>query len=383
MPRPKAQNSVRCLALSVDIGVGHRNTAEALCQAIQAMRPGSRYKIVEALDYLGPGTGKLAKDLYFGVLEDMPDLWGMLYKQQTLVDVFRPFGEFFDDLRTFDLAPIIESYAPDVILAMHPFACGLAGALSRNRDAACPTVAVLTDFDAHPTWVAKGIDLYLVPIPRVAHELERYGLPTGTTAVTGLPLRSAFETIRSQKIDCCSIGLNEGFFTILLLGGGLGFGPMLETAEALAGMQGPIQLMIMAGKNHDLERSARTLANRSSIVMHVRGLVENTWDYMSAADLAIGKPGGATCAELLAVGLPMIALSPIPGQEQANCEVLVRAGAAIHAPTARTAYLAVQKLLDSPRLRHEMSLAALRLGCPTAARKAAQLVLSLIDERSG
>jgi len=383
MTSTKTSDSIRCLALSVDIGAGHRRAAEALCEAILTIWPGSRYKIVEALDYLGPGAGKLAKDFYFGVLKEIPDFLGKLYKQRKLVDILRPLGEFLDDFRTFayGLTPVIKSFRPHVIFAMHPIACGLAGALGRRGVADCPLVAVLTDFDGHPAWIARGIDLYLAPIPQVAQDLEDRGLPTGTVSVTGLPLRSAFESIRNEETAKDSIGLNRGLFTILLIGGGLGLGPILETAEALTNLKGPIQLVLIAGKNRELENSARALANRSSIPLHVRGLVENIWDYMNAADLVISKPGGLSCAEVLAVGLPLIALAPIPGQEQANCDALVKAGVAIHAPSAQTAYRAVKQLLNSPQLQQEMSLAALRLGRPNAARKAAQLVLSLIEGR--
>ena len=383
MASTKTSDSVRCLALSVDIGAGHRRAAEALCEAILAIRPGSCSKIVDALDYLGPGAGKLAKDFYFGVLKEIPDFWGKLYKQRKLVDVFRPFVEFVDDFRTYvyGLKPVIKSFRPHVIFAMHPIACGLAGALGRRGIADCPVVAVLTDFDGHPAWIARGIDLYLVPIPQVARDLEQRGLPAGTVAVTGLPLRAAFESIRSKHVTCRSIGLNDGVFTILLIGGGLGLGPILETAEALTTLEGPIQLVIIAGKNRELEDSAQALASRVSISVHVRGLVENIWDYMNVADLVISKPGGLSCAEILAVGVPLIALAPIPGQEQANCDALVKEGVAIHASSAEAAYTAVERLLMSTQLRQEMSLAATRLGRPNAARKAAQLVLSLIERR--
>lgn len=56
----KTEN-VRCLALSVNIGAGHRMAAEALCETIARMRPGSQYKIIETLDYLEPGAGSWRK----------------------------------------------------------------------------------------------------------------------------------------------------------------------------------------------------------------------------------------------------------------------------------------------------------------------------------
>jgi processive 1,2-diacylglycerol beta-glucosyltransferase len=369
-------DGVRCLALSVDMGAGHRRAAEALCDALVRFRPGSHYQIVNALHYLGPTSEKLAKDFYFGMLQDMPQLWGLIYKQRALIDIFRSFSEFVDEMRSDKLEPVIQSFQPDVILAMHPFACGLAGALNRKAKENRLITAVITDFDGHPLWIVNGIDLYLVPMHKVACDLERHGLPTGTIVVTGLPIRAGFENIRDVTPDHQAIGLHRGLFTILLLGGGLGMGPMLETIEALSILSGPIQLVLIAGNNRDLVQSAQELAQRIAMPLIVRGFVDNIWDYLRAADVVISKPGGLTCAEVLAVGAPFVALSPIPGQEQANCETLTKAGAALYAASPREAYEAVQRLLHTPQLRHDLSQAALQLGCPNAARRAAQEILA-------
>lgn len=376
---------IRCLALSVDIGAGHRSAAEALCQAVVSLRPGSSYEIIEALDYLGPGGGKLAKELYFGVLEDAPSLWGNLYKQKGLVEIFRPIGEIIDDFRTLELEPVIRRHNPDIIFAMHPIACGLAGALGRGGEAGCPVAAVLTDYDAHPAWIADGIDLYFTPVEQVARELERHGLPTGAAVTTGLPLRTDFANIRNRdrKDAAEANGLDPEMFTILLLGGGLGLGPILETAEMLASIEGNIQLVVIAGKNRELENSARDLGSRSRATLHARGHVGNIQDYMAASDLAVGKPGGSTCAELLSAGVPLVALAPIPGQEQANCDALEKEGTAVHAPTASDACSAVKQLLNAPERLARMRRASLRLGRPGAATEAAQIAISLVEDWNG
>jgi hypothetical protein len=51
-------------------------------------------------------------------------------------------------------------------------------------------------------------------------------------------------------------------------------------------------------------------------------------EYMAAADLLVGKPGGLTTAEALARRLPMVLVHPIPGQEERNADHLLEAGAA-------------------------------------------------------
>jgi len=371
---------VKTLVLSVDIGAGHRMAAEALCQGIAAERPGSEHKLVEALEHTGPDGGALAKEMYFGALEDAPDLWGAVYAQRGLFEVFRPLNEIADDFRLGKLAPLARAFAPDVVLAMHPTACGLASALARNRDVTCPVVAVLTDFDAHPAWVYQGIDHYLVASESMERAMRGH-LPSGDVTTTGLPIRLAFEHVGDAASIKARLGLAPDRTTLLLLGGGLGLGPIAETAEALARLGGNLQLVVIAGRNKDLERSARAVAERATIPVHVTGLVENIWDYMCVADLAIGKPGGMTCAELLACGVPLVALAPIPGQEQANSDVLVDLRVALHAPTADAATRVVRELLSRPNALAAMRRAARALGRPSAARDAARVVLGLVDAR--
>ena len=42
---------------------------------------------------------------------------------------------------------------------------------------------------------------------------------------------------------------------------------------------------------------------------------------MSISDLVVTKPGGLTTTESLASGLPIVAINPIPGQEEKNAEL--------------------------------------------------------------
>ena len=46
-------------------------------------------------------------------------------------------------------------------------------------------------------------------------------------------------------------------------------------------------------------------------------------EYMSAADLIVGKPGGLTTCEALAKGLVFVIVNPIPGQEERNSDHLL------------------------------------------------------------
>jgi len=379
--RPTETPHLETLVLSVDIGAGHRMAAEALVDALRQARPGSHHTMVDALEHAGPDAGRLARDLYFGSLEEAPELWGMVYDQRQAQEVFRGAGELADDVRSVALGNIVRRAKPDVIVAMHPIAVGLGASVVRvEPEVDCPLVAVVTDFDAHPLWVARGVDLYVVATKKVASGLAAHGLPSGTIEATGIPLRRGFASVRQDPAVRIRLGLDPSRFTILLLGGGLGLGPIAETARRLVSIDGPVQLVLVAGSNQELEAEARRLAASAPIPFLVEGRVEAVWDYVAAADLAVGKPGGLTCAELLAGGVPLVALSPIPGQEQANCDALVEEGAAVEASSAEAAYQSVMGLLEAPDNLERMRLAAMSLGRPGSASGAARKVVRLVDE---
>lgn len=375
---PAKERPVRCLMLNVDVGAGHRRAAEALGEALEAERPGSVYELVEALDYLGPGAKEVARELYLGVQRTIPDLWGLLYEQRPLFDLFRPLGQLLDDFRSTELLPRARSFRPHVVIATHPVACGLGAALRRSEEIRAPLVAVVTDFDGHPAWVVEGVDLYLVASEAIARDLARHGA-AGTVAATGIPLSLSFaEELRTMSEARQQLHLDRGRLTVLLLGGGLGLGPVLETARRLTSLAGPVQLVIVAGSNRELEREARELAARSPLPIHVTGFVDNIAEYIASSDIAISKPGGLTCAELMAVGVPLIALKPLAGQEEANCERLVGEGAAMRADTAEEAHDLLLRLLHAPNRLAQMRLDALRLGKPNAARNGVRKILEMI-----
>jgi processive 1,2-diacylglycerol beta-glucosyltransferase len=96
---------------------------------------------------------------------------------------------------------------------------------------------------------------------------------------------------------------------------------------------------------------------------------------MAASDLAITKPGGLTSSECLAMGLPMIVVSPIPGQEDRNADFLLEHGVATKACDANALAWRVNLLLNEPQRLEIMSKKARLLGKPDAARMVLDSVL--------
>ena len=369
---------LRVVLFSVDIGSGHKVAGEAIVAALE--RHGRiTTKWVECLDYMGSDGGQFGRAAYFKALERAPGLWGAMYEEREAYKFFRPFSEFVDSLRVSELKPDMASFRPDLMIAVHPFGCGFGSALKKWGHP-IPLAAVLTDFDAHPGWIANGVDRYFCATPTLTNRLLREGLPTGLAKATGIPLRPAFWSDAPRGMTRAQLGLSRDVPIVLLLGGGMGLGPIEEAAKALTSQPTPCQVVLIAGRNEELERSARELANQTKHSLHVCGLVSNMHDYMGAADVAVGKPGGLTSSELLSLGVPLICLDPIPGQEEANAKQLVAAGAGRVARNAPDAARLVHGLLSSPDRLREMSDAAWRMGKPDAAITVAHNLMELYRE---
>ena len=99
---------------------------------------------------------------------------------------------------------------------------------------------------------------------------------------------------------------------------------------------------------------------------------------LAAADVHVGKPGGMTAAESIAVGAPMVLSRPLPGQEEANARFLLAAGAAAAGGGPEEAARAAARLLADPgalaRLR--AALARLRRSGAAAGAMAAAAALA-------
>jgi processive 1,2-diacylglycerol beta-glucosyltransferase len=88
---------------------------------------------------------------------------------------------------------------------------------------------------------------------------------------------------------------------------------------------------------------------------------------MSASDLCITKPGGLSTSECLAIGLPMLLISPIPGQEERNAQYLLEQGAAWLAMDELALAWRMQRLLAAPATLARLRERARALGRPHAA----------------
>jgi len=265
---------------------------------------------------------------------------------------------------------------PDVVIATHFFPVEVAAALKRTGCLRSKIVCVITDWLPHAFWLCPGIDRYAVATEATRQALLRRGIPATQVVVTGIPIGQRFTTTLERTVAAKRLGIDPQRFTILIGSGGFGIGPVETIVRALGSMGEPHQMLVVAGRNEPLRRSVEALRARVRHPMMVYGFVHNMDECMAASDLLISKAGGLTCAEAMAMGLPMIIVDPIPGQEARNSALLTREGAAIQVERAADVPMQVERL-RSPGALQRLASAAHRLAHPDAARTVVRLGLEL------
>ena len=135
---------------------------------------------------------------------------------------------------------------------------------------------------------------------------------------------------------------------MLVLGGGEGLGRIEDVVKVLK--EFPVQCLIVTGRNEKL-RQRLDLLKQNYPRLFVFGYIENMYELMDISDLCITKPGGATVAECLVKGLPMIACRPpLPGPETENMTFLSRKNLAELCPTMDSLREAVRKRIDVKKI---------------------------------
>jgi len=180
-----------------------------------------------------------------------------------------------------------------------------------------------------------------------------------------------------ERQRCAALfGLDPQRKTILMMSGGAGIGGLDKTVQRLLTLPGDFQLVALAGKNAAMLASLQELAAAHPGRLFPFGFTSQVEQLMACADLAITKPGGLTTSECLAMGVPMIIHSPIPGQEERNADYLLEQGAALKAIDLTALEYRVRQLLQQPELLQRLKQRSLALGKPDAGRSVLQTVLS-------
>jgi UDP-N-acetylglucosamine:LPS N-acetylglucosamine transferase len=280
----------------------------------------------------------------------------------------------------------LADFRPDVVVAtqMVPAALVSACKAASRRWAALPLIGVLTDFGAHDYWAQPGIDLHCVPHESIAGP-PLTGHRRNVAAriqTTGVPLMPAFTTPPGQAEARRALDLSPDHRIVLVLGGGLGLGLDELVAPLLKGLPATTTVVVMAGRNRNISTRMAALAANWPRRLRVESWTEHMEQFIAAADIVVGKPGGLTVAEVLACGRPLFVTRSLRGQESFNVRFLEREGIGRFIGQSELAS-GVEALLASPAALAAMQQRAWNAGRRDGAARVATAALSLARSTAG
>ncbi|QCI63066.1 MGDG synthase family glycosyltransferase [Phreatobacter stygius] len=326
------------LILMSRTGGGHLASARALEAEFLRQDPQARVTIVDLLtDHISFPFSRLPRT-YDTLVNRAPRLWQAMWKVTARRAVGGSSSALVRYMSQSKLERLIRDCKPDLVVSVHPLVNDLMIPVLARLAPATRYVTVVTDLGGiHPLWLHPGnAAIYLPTAKAVAVALAR-GLPQHRLHTHGLPIRAEFALAPPARADArLSFGLDPALPVVLVMGGGGGIGPIEAIVEAMAaalattGGRATAQIAVITAKN---DRLRARLAGRSWPVLVVPlGFVDRMSDLMHASDLLVTKAGPGSIAEASVRGLPMLIYGFIPGQEAANVDHVVEAGAGLFEP---------------------------------------------------
>lgn len=313
----------RILLFSEGFGSGHTQAAGALAEGLR-QADGVRTRILELGAFQHPTLAPLIFKAYRKTVTSRPRLYGMLYRTQEEKTLNRLTSMALHRIfyaRTLD---IIRQLRPDLIVCTHPFPSAVVSRLKR-AGLSIPLIGVITDYAAHGTWIDAQVDKYLVPAPHVKTKMVEGGVPAGQISVTGIPVHPKFWVQQDRKEVRGYFGLRD-MPTLLVMGGGWGLLSVGPVMDELTNWRDRVQLLICLGSNDKARQKLAEDERYRHPNIRLFGFTKEVDKLMDAADMLFTKPGGMTCTEGIAKGIPMLFYDPIPGQEEENCHYFVQNG---------------------------------------------------------
>ncbi len=359
------------------MGVGHVAAAEAVRDALIARDASNTAQIVNSYKYAASIVSQVVSNGYIGMVKTIPQMYRFLYSRAERATEVGPFRTWVNQFTATNLRPLLERVRPDAVVCTHAFPCGVMAEYKRQYADAPPVVGVVTDFVVHSFWIHRTIDAYAVATEEMKATLANRGIDRSRVVITGIPIGARFAAEPQREELRRELGLPLDRPAILLMGGGLGIGPLEMMMRSLDRVEGPLSAVVILGRNTRLRERILHVAEGVGYPLRVLNFVDNVADYMHASDLLVSKPGGLTSAEALAARLPMLLVKPLPGQEERNTRYLVERKAALRARNEVDLTRKVADFLSNPERRRTMVSAVAALARPHAAADVAQLITSV------
>jgi processive 1,2-diacylglycerol beta-glucosyltransferase len=371
----------KVLVLSASAGAGHIRAAEAVEGAILEMGAAEEVRHIDTLAFTNKLFRHLYSKAYLEMVNKTPEVLGWLYDH-----LDKPWKNerrrlALDKLNTRPFVKMLKAYQPEITICTHFLPAEIISWLKAKQRISARQAIIVTDFDVHAMWLCHHYEQYFVALDETRVHLERLGIPPEKITVSGIPIDTVFAVEKDKRAMRDKHGLSQDSRVILLSAGGFGVGPMEHIVSSLGELKHPAQVVALCGRNDELrrriERVGQTFRKSANVSVKAIGYTKEMDEYMTAADILLGKPGGLTTAEALAKGLVFVIVNPIPGQEERNSDHLLEMGVAIRCNNLPALAFKIDRLLEDTERFSLMQSNARRIARPHAAREIVGKLLSM------
>lgn len=315
----------RVLILSEGFGSGHTQAGYALAAGLKRKNPQIHTKVMELGSFLNPKIAPFILAAYRMTVSTSPALVGKFYYKK----YEKPLGGLtrlaLHKMFYQHTLQVIQQLDPDLIVCTHPIPNAIVAHLKARKRLSVPLCTLITDYDAHGSWITAGTDYFLVPAAEVRALLIERGVEPAKIRSTGIPVHPDFWGKQSPSVARAELGLQD-LPTVLVMGGGWGLSVEDDLLNKLAAWRDKVQIVCCAGSNEKLAAKLRSDPKLQHPNVKIIGFTREISKWMDASSVLITKPGGMTCTEGMAKGIPMLFFKSVPGQEEKNREFFLKHG---------------------------------------------------------
>ncbi|MCX6781756.1 MAG: glycosyltransferase [Candidatus Magasanikbacteria bacterium] len=307
----------KILFVSCSAGAGHKRAAEALRLTCAKIYPDIEARHIDLIDYSNGLVKKTASSYHF-LAKHLPDVYGLLYdgSDSTIAAKFLNYFSSIFQINTKKLRRFVKQYNPDRIICTH----FLASPFLKSFAETTPLDMLITDYELNKVVLDPKIRYFFAPEKGIADEISALGRQA---YATGIPIHPQFFEQKNFNQTLNDFGLNIDIPTVLVMSGGTGLADTTSLVKKVLKNQQKMNLLVISGKNNrQLYGKLSRLTAPSNINYKIVDFTERIDELMKTADLIITKPGGLTITECMHLAKPLLLVSPIPGQEEANIRFL-------------------------------------------------------------
>jgi processive 1,2-diacylglycerol beta-glucosyltransferase len=370
---------MKVLLLSASTGGGHNSAAKALKASLEA--EGCACMVVDALKFASPVIDKIIAGGYETSAKYVPKTFGALYKMSSVKSNKDELDAIFRGMMGKKILNLINNTKPDAIVGTHPFPLMALMKYKEENRIDIPIISVLTDYTAHPTYIHKNIDAYIVGDEDVSYILMNAGVDKSKIYPYGIPISRDF--FNTDKVDDIKRDLDlDDRFTVLLAGGSFGAGNIKDSLIELINSRYDFQIVVITGRDESLKEKLEKLMNeiKPQKTVRILGFTKDMPQLLSIGDVLVTKPGGLTTTEAIMKAIPLVIPYYIPGQEAENIDFLLNNGLALKTFKHYSLSTIIEILIDNPDRRQEIIDRMKKRRKPDSSQKTAELVISYIEK---